>query len=77
MMLQRAILRNLEQGHDGIMATGTLWAEVYLDVPEVTYTEFSKELRELEMKGQVLVIKGQDRNKAKITDAGKLRLLEA
>jgi hypothetical protein len=76
MNLQRLILTNLERSHNGMMPTGTLWSEVSLDAGGSTFTEFSKALRELEMKEQVVVVKGEDRNKAKITDAGRARLLE-
>lgn len=77
MSLQRTILHNLEQRPSGMLPTGTLWAEVMLDDPGTSYTAFSKALTELEQKGQVVVIDGEDRRKAKITDAGRARLLEA
>jgi hypothetical protein len=77
MNLERTILTNLERGHHGMMATGTLWSEVGLDVPGSTYTDFKKALRELELKEQVVVIPGEDRQKAKITDLGRARLLES
>lgn len=73
---ERTILRNLEQAHNGMMATGTLWAEVSLDMSGATYTDFKKALTELEIKGQIVVVTGEDRNRAKITDAGRARLLE-
>lgn len=76
MNIQRIILTNLDRAHLGMMATGTLWSEVWLDAGGSTYTEFSQALRELEIKEQILLIKGEDRNKAKITDAGRARLLE-
>lgn len=77
MNLERTILTNLERGHNGMMATGTLWSETALDVSGSTYTDFKKALRDLEMKDQVIVIAGEDRQKAKITDAGRARLLES
>lgn len=76
MNLERTILTNLELGHQGMMATGTLWSEVGLDVGGGTFSEFQKALRTLEEKGQVVTVRGEDRNKAKITDAGRARLLE-
>lgn len=76
MNLERTILSNLERGHNGMMAVGTLWSEVALDVGGSTYTEFNAALRSLEEKQQVVTVKGEDRNKAKITDAGRARLLE-
>jgi hypothetical protein len=75
--LERTILTNLERGHNGMMATGTLWSEVRLDVSGCTYTDFKKALGELEIKEQVIVIAGEDRQKAKITDLGRARLLES
>jgi hypothetical protein len=76
MNLERLILTNLKQRHPGLMPTGTLWSEVALDEPGCTYTAFKSALQELEIKGQVVVINGEDRNKAKITDAGLARLAE-
>lgn len=75
--MQRTILRNLEQAHNGMMATGTLWAECQLDESGASYTDFKKALTELEIKEQIVIVHGEDRNKAKITDAGRARLLEA
>jgi fructose-1-phosphate kinase PfkB-like protein len=75
--MQRTILRNLDQAHLGMMTTATLWSEVLLDQGGATYTEFQKALTELEIKSQVVVVRGEDRIKARITDAGRARLLEA
>ena len=74
--MQRTILRNLNQVHPGMMAVGTLWAECALDQSGGSYSEFKKALEELEIKGQVVIVTGEDRNKAKITDAGRARLME-
>jgi hypothetical protein len=71
------ILRNLERGHEGIVTKPVLWNEVSLDDSGVTYSEFSKALGDLEIEGEVLVLTGKDRIKVKITDKGKLRLMEA
>lgn len=60
-----------------MMPTGTLWSECQLDQPGSSYTDFKKALTDLEIKGQVVVVTGEDRNKAKITDAGRARLMEA
>jgi hypothetical protein len=76
MNLERTILTNLKNRHPDLMPVGTLWAEVKLDEPEATYSEFKEALTELEVKGQALVIKGEDRDKAKITDKGRARLME-
>jgi hypothetical protein len=76
MNIQRTILTNLKQRHPGLMPTGTLWAEVGLDEAGCTYTDFKTSLNELEVKGQIVVITGEDRTKAKITDAGMARLAE-
>jgi hypothetical protein len=75
--MQRTILRNLEQRPNGMCPTGTLWADTSLDEPGTSYSEFKRALSELELKGQVVVVTGEDRNKAKITDAGRARLMEA
>jgi predicted transcriptional regulator len=74
--LQRTILRNLDERSSGMCPTGTLWADVGLDEPGTSYSEFKRALDALEQKGQVVVITGEDRQKAKITDAGRARLLE-
>lgn len=76
MNIERTILRNLEERSGGMLPVGTLWADVMIDEPGVSYTEFSKGLLNLEVKGQVVIVNGEDRRKAKITDAGKARLLE-
>ena len=74
--MQRTILRNLDQAHNGMMAMPTLWAEVSLDLHGSAYTEFRAAIAALEVKEQIIVIKGEDRLKVKITDAGRARLLE-
>jgi len=76
MNLQRTILRNLDQRAGGMCPTGTLWSDVMLDETGTSYSEFKRALTQLEEKGQVVVVNGEDRNKAKITDAGRARLLE-
>lgn len=76
MNLERTILSNLKSRHPDLMPIGTLWAEVKLDEPSASYTEFREALGTLEEKGQALVVKGEDRDKAKITDAGRARLME-
>ena len=74
-MLERSILKVLENVKPRMLAVGTLWSEVRLDV-ECTFTQFKIALRRLEEKVQVVVITGEDRNKAKITQAGEARLAE-
>lgn len=76
MTLQRTILRNLDNRPGGICPTGTLWSDVMLDEPGTSYSEFKRALTQLEEKGQVVVVIGEDRNKAKITDAGRARMME-
>lgn len=76
MNLQRTILTNLDRRPGGILPTGTLWSEVMLDEPGTSYSEFKRALTALEEKNQVVVVIGEDRNKAKITDAGRARLME-
>ena len=79
----QAVLRSYYANHQthqqhpqGLLATTTLWSEVMLDMDGATYTAFKKALTELEIKNQVVLIKGEDRDKAKITDAGLARLAE-
>ena len=76
MSLQRTILRNLDSRPNGMCPTGTLWADVCLDEPGTSYSEFKRALTALEEKAQIVVVNGEDRAKAKITDAGRARLME-
>lgn len=76
MSLQRTILRNLDQRPNGMCPTGTLWGDVSMDEPGTSYSAFKRALTDLEIKEQVVVVTGEDRTKAKITDAGRARLLE-
>lgn len=76
MNLELTILKSLSLVHPRLMTVGTLWSEVRLDQDSATYTEFKAALTSLEEKGQAIVVIGEDRHKAKITDAGRARLLE-
>lgn len=76
MNLERTILTNLNNVHPRLATVNSLWSEVYADAPDSSYSEFKAALTDLEQKGQVLVLKGEDRQKAKITDAGRARLME-
>ena len=76
MSTERTILTNLERGHDGVMSKSVLWSEVMLDEGGCTYSEFSQHLTNLEVKGEVVVLHGSERVKVKITDKGRLRLME-
>jgi len=73
-MAERIILEQLNNVAPRMMAVGTLWSEVRLDDDSITYTEFKSSLSKLEQKGQAIVIKGEDRNKVKITQDGQARL---
>lgn len=75
MNLERILLTNLERFPHGMTTVVTLWAEVSLDVPSASYTDFKAALHELQVKDQIVVIKGEDREKVKITDVGRARLL--
>lgn len=77
MNIERAILRNLESRPNGMCPTGTLWSDVLLDEPGTSYSAFRRALTNLEQRNQIVVIEGEDRHKAKITDLGRARLLEA
>jgi hypothetical protein len=70
------ILKSLALVHPRLMALGTLWSEVNLADPRVSYAGFKTAQRALEEKGQIVVITGEDRDRAKITDAGLARLAE-
>ncbi len=76
MNIQRIILENLRRRHPGLQPTNALWSECLLDEPQATYTAYKAALTELEQLGEIVVIAGADRTKAKITDAGLARLAE-
>lgn len=76
MNLQLTILRTLKTVHPHMMTTGTLWSEVLMEEPRASYSGWKSALMELEEKGQVIVIAGEDRQRAKITDEGLARLAE-
>ena len=75
MNIQRTILQCLNNVAPRMLTLGTLWSEVRMDC-ECSHSKFKAELDRLEMKGQVVVIDGEDRSKAKITQAGEARLAE-
>ena len=75
MNMERTILRTLKTVHPHMMTTGTLWSEVYQDQPGASYSAFRDALNTLDEKRQVVVITGEDRARAKITDEGIARLL--
>jgi len=54
----------------------TLWSETQLDEPQANYTAFKAAVNELQVKNQMVVIKGEDREKAGITDDGRARLAQ-
>jgi hypothetical protein len=76
MNTQLHLLKILLNIHPRLMATGTLWSELLLADDRCGYAGFKTALRELEEKGQVVLVTGEDRDKCKITDAGIARLAE-
>lgn len=76
MNIQRVILEILRKRHPSLQPVNTLWSDTLLDEPKANYTAFKTALTELEQLGQVIVIEGSDRTKAKITDEGLARLAE-
>ena len=75
-LIEKIILKNLDNIAPRMMAEGVLWNEVHLDDDSVSFTAFRKALTSLQEKGQAVVIDGEDRNKVKITQAGAARLAE-
>jgi hypothetical protein len=75
MNLERALLKILN-GRTGLMPVATLWSEAQLDEPQANYTAFKGAMNELQVKNQIVVIKGEDREKAGITDDGRARLAQ-
>lgn len=73
---QLLILQALENIHPRMQTVKTLFSEVRLDDDSVSYSAFKKALRELDVSEQIVVIPGQDRDKAKITAEGLARLAE-
>lgn len=76
MNVERVILSALNNIKPRLLTVGTLWSEVRLDCDDLTYSGFKESLTNLETKEQIVVITGEDRNKAKITQAGEARLAE-
>ena len=79
MNLQLQILKSLRRVHPRLLPMETLWAEVRMALPEPpSRSDFNHALRVLEdEKSQLIVIKGEDVVRAKITDPGIARLEEA
>ena len=75
-IIERAILNNLAPRQNGMVPLTALWGDTLLDVPGVSYTAFKTALTSLQVKGQALIIEGEDRKSAKITDAGRGRITE-
>lgn len=73
---ERTILRILDNQKPRLMTIGTLWSETHLEDDRTSYSGFKSALTSLEIKGQVTVVTGEDRDKAKITAAGEARLAE-
>ncbi|MFC5049235.1 hypothetical protein ACFPK9_01195 [Rubritalea spongiae] len=76
MNAERTILRVLDEAKPRLLNVGTLWSDVHLEDDRVSYSVFRKSLQKLEEKEQVVVVPGEDRDKAKITQAGEARLAE-
>lgn len=70
------ILKILSDQAPRLLNVGTLWSDVLMVDGGIGYSGFKAALRALEEKEQVVVIHGEDRDKAKITDAGMARLAE-
>jgi len=79
MNLQLQILKALRGVHPRLMPLESLWPEVRMAMPEPpSRIDFDHALRVLEdEKRQVIVLKGEDRVRAKITDEGLARVAEA
>ena len=73
---QLTILTILKAAHPRMMPCGQMWAEVRMQCETMTYTEYTTALNDLEVKGQIVVIQGEDKRRAKITDSGLARLAE-
>jgi DNA-binding MarR family transcriptional regulator len=73
---QLTILSILRDAHPRMMPCGPMWAEVRMQRETMTYTEYTTSLNSLEEKGQIVIVQGEDKRRAKITDAGIARLAE-
>lgn len=71
------ILSALKEIHPRMEQCGRLWSISRMTDETMTYTQFSDAVRKLEEKQQIVVIQGEDKRRAKITDAGLARLAEA
>lgn len=73
---QLTILVALRDIHPLMEQAGRLWSVCRMQDETLTYSAFTTALNELEVKSQVVVIQGEDKRRAKITDAGLARLAE-
>jgi hypothetical protein len=71
------ILKALLEVHPRMDGVGRLWSVCRMEDETMTYTAFTRALIALETKQQIVVVQGEDRRRAKITDAGIARLAEA
>lgn len=71
------LLSALKDIHPRMEQCGRLWSICRMTDETMTFTQFSDALLKLEEKKQVVVIQGEDKRRAKITDAGLARLAEA
>lgn len=71
------ILAALKEIHPRMEQVGRLWSIARMADETITYSRFTDSLTSLEEKKQVVVIQGEDKRRAKITDAGLARLAEA
>lgn len=76
MNAQLTILSILRAAHPRMMPCGPMWSEVRMDSPSITYSAYTTALNELETKLQIVIVQGEDKRRAKITDAGLARLAE-
>lgn len=76
MNIERIILTSLSQVHPRLMTENVLWSEVRLETGETSLTDLRRHAGDLERKGQVVVITGEDATRLKITTDGIARLAE-
>lgn len=77
MNLELEILKQLEAAHPRKLKKRVLYAELELELSDLTRTEFERKLKVLEGKGQVRIYVGEDVTRLVITTDGLDRLADA
>lgn len=73
---ERVILEGLQLVHPRMLTESVLRSDMQLQLGAMSLTDLRKHLSTLEAKGQVVIVKGEDATRIKITSDGIARLSE-